>query len=322
MGRLFREQKSHMIVASLPQSSLRLIAIIGSLAFTTLLVSLPASAVTLDRVAAIVNGEAISLLALQQAEAQFRSTGQSASREAILNGLIEKTLVKQRAKAASIQVPPEQVEAAVADIMRNNGLTSLAELEDALAQDGKTLTQLRGELRDRLTQIQLVQRQVQSQVQLTDEAIRAYYDAHPAQFSEAGQIHLIQMRGDGTSPPPVVEQITDRASFDAAQTALASTPDVSVDDVGWIARADFAPTLADLLFDTPVGSTTPVVNLPGSWAVFLVDEATPPVILPFEDAREMVEVKAGDAAAQAYLHTWLDGLKRSAYIEIKPLPTP
>jgi len=161
-----------------------------------------------------------------------------------------------------------------------------------------------------------------------EDALRAFYDAHPAMFTEPerrwGQyIHVDAARllkelapdeatlraaydsnvAAYTTPATrTLDQLTypDHATADAAVASLASG-DASFEslaekaglapgqsDLGTITHDDLPATAADLVFAATEPGIVGPVELPAGFAVYRVRETTPPSTTPFEDVREQI----------------------------------
>src|SRR5437762_177473 len=122
----------------------------------------------LDRVAAIVND---GVVLESELDAQVHVIGerlrqqklelppQNVLRQQVLERLVLQEIQMQRANRAGIKVSDEQVNSALQDVARRNGLT-LSQLPDALTQQGEDYAAYREDLRREITLSLLRQRDV------------------------------------------------------------------------------------------------------------------------------------------------------------------
>src|SRR5205085_34539 len=108
----------------------------------------------LDRVAAIVND---GVVLSSELDAQVQVIGER---------LRQQEIQMQRANRAGIKVSDEQVNSALQDVARRNGLT-LSQLPDALAQQGEDYAAYREDLRREITLSLLRQRDVLQRISVT-----------------------------------------------------------------------------------------------------------------------------------------------------------
>jgi peptidyl-prolyl cis-trans isomerase SurA len=183
-------------------------------AFATLVLALLASAparaqeeappAVLDEPVVQVNNDVIMLSMLKRENAEFRDilikqkgmTAEQADAEVqkrqpeIIFNLINEALLMQKGK--DMPHLPEEVEAEVnREVLRvaaNAGLHSLEDLENALRQEGMSLSDIKDTLRRQYMKQAVLQREVDSRVYygLTDKELRDYYNANRNKFVSVG----------------------------------------------------------------------------------------------------------------------------------------
>ncbi|HSG04976.1 MAG TPA: SurA N-terminal domain-containing protein, partial [Nitrospiria bacterium] len=125
---------------------------------------------TVDRIIAIVNGEALTYSELDMAVRQARIgllgfspdesdlEGELFERN-VLSRLIDQTIQLQMARKGGISVEPREIDLALEDVMKNNGMTSNDQLKAAIGKEGLTLDQYRESLREQISIIKLMNRE-------------------------------------------------------------------------------------------------------------------------------------------------------------------
>ena len=138
----------------------------------------PAVAKTVDRIAAIVNDDIITTVQLQE---RLKKSGgnpsDSAQQKQLLDSMIADLLMQQRAQDIGIEVSAEDIEQAIKDIETKNNI-SRDQLEQALIAQGLTLERYRDQLRDQILRYKLMGHEVQSKVDITRQEVRDYYQQH------------------------------------------------------------------------------------------------------------------------------------------------
>lgn len=303
----------------------------------------PARAEVIDRVAAAVGAEAISESEVDEAWASVQAAPSApasapASREEVLARLVDVRVQLEKAREAGLEARPEDVDEALKHIMADNGVHSLDELGAALAREGRTLEDLRRDVRDQITVLRLVQREVTAKLHVPTDELRAYYDAHPERFATGRSVHVRQIafatgglaESEAAKAVRGMEalrgELTGRDAFRQAEQRLAGTPGVATGDAGNLAEAEVRPELARVLFALEPGQVSPPVALPNGVAVFLVESKDPGVPLPFDQALPDVRRAVTERESMARGAEWLLRLRREAYIEVKaerpPEPEP
>jgi peptidyl-prolyl cis-trans isomerase SurA len=133
----------------------------------------------LDRVVAVVNGEAIMQSQLEDRLAQARSQlagrdietpSEQEMREQILERMIIEEIQLQRAREAGLSVDDTELNSQVRTIAQSNGMT-LEQFADALEADGLSLEVVREEVRREMLLRELQQRQVGNRVSLNEREV-------------------------------------------------------------------------------------------------------------------------------------------------------
>lgn len=293
--------------------------------------TVPAGAEVIDRVAAAVGGEAIARSAVDDAwEAlQAGAPGAPPTREALLGRMVDVRVQLQRAHELGLEARSEDVEDALSHIMADNGIPNLQGLSDALAREGRTLEDLRREVRDQISVMRLVQREVTSKVKLSDADLKAYYDAHRADFATGRSVRVRQivfltrglgeddLRKVGEAMGALRQGLTGPESFRQAEERLKDTPGVVTGEAGVLAEEDLRPELARVLMALAPGQVSPPLPLPNGLAVFLVEARTEGAPAPFKDVVDDVRRAATEERTQAAGREWLAQLKRESFIQVK-----
>lgn len=295
-----------------------------------------AEAVVLDRVVAVVNGEAVTRSEL---EARWRETranpelrNEFRTREVLLSRLIEMRLERQRARELGLSVAPGDVDREVHRIMADNGIGSLEELKTLLAREGTTLEAVRKDLEERIMAEQLMWREVRSRVRVSEAEVRRYYEAHQDELSDPPSFRLRQIlfslsglsEGERAEAEAAIarvrEQAHDRDSFLAAESSLAGTPGVKAGPAGEFRLDELSPELAKPLSGLKEGEVSPALNLRGGTvALFLLDRLVQPPPPAYEAAAPLIRERLGMQKMGQARSEWMDQLRRNAHIEIREL---
>lgn len=300
------------------------------------LLALPtgAGAEVIDRVAAVVGGQAIPLSELDARWRELQAhpqPGGPETREELLNRLIDVRVQLNRARELGVEADPRDVEDALHRLMEGNGIPSLDALDRALAEEGRTVEDLRRELADQLTRMRLIQREVTASLRISDETLRRYYEAHRSDFARDREVRLRQIvfsttgladaeRDDVVAGVEALRgQLTDRASFRAAERRLADSPGVIAGEAGTFGAQDLRPELAGVLLGLKTGEISPPLPLPAGMGIFLVEEVIPGTPEPFTEVLPQVRERVVTEMTDARLPEWLGELKRNTHIQVRQI---
>ena len=242
----------------------------------------PSPVVTVDRVIAIVNDEAVTQYELDEArrvvqqqlkQQKVQSPPADVLDKQVLERLITQRALLQQAKEDGVKIDDSQVERAIQRIATENKL-SAEEFRKVLAQENIPYTKYRDDIRNEMVVQRLREREVDSKVQVSDAEVDQYLATLKAQ--NAGETeyriaHILVMVPEQAS----AEQIENRrqraeealrsirsgadfaqiaASFSDANDALQGG------NLGWRSGARLPTVFADTVREQKVGTVSGVLR--------------------------------------------------------------
>ncbi|MGA2850325.1 MAG: SurA N-terminal domain-containing protein [Terracidiphilus sp.] len=109
----------------------------------------------------------------------------------ILQGLIQDEILQQRAAQFNLTASDEDVNAKITEM---KAPYTQDEFDRSLQQHNQTLDDLKREVRRQLTTTKLLNKEIESKINITDAEISAYYNAHKAEFNYIEpKYHLAQI---------------------------------------------------------------------------------------------------------------------------------
>lgn len=139
-------------------------------------------------VLATVNGKQILAAELDRAYKQSLDPGapppskqeEAIKRLAILNSLIQDEILQQRAGKLNLIATDEEVDAKLTDL---KAPYTQEEFDRQLKERNQTLEDLRRDIRHQLTENKLMNKEIESKINITDSEISDYYNAHKSEFN-------------------------------------------------------------------------------------------------------------------------------------------
>jgi peptidyl-prolyl cis-trans isomerase C/foldase protein PrsA len=235
---------------------------------------------------------------------------------AVLDALIDRTIVVQRAKTSGMSVSEAEVQRAtdeLADDTRKSG-TSWGE---HLARAGLNPEQLSDETRERLLAEKYVAEQTRAE-RASPAEIRAWYDTHKAEFEDPEAVHCLQIAvRTPEEAKSVLDQLRAGAAFDKVARQAGISPDArNGGDLGWFSKGTMPKVFDDTCFSLPAGKLSGVVASPYGYHVFKVLGRRAPRTRKFEEVKAEVERRAtAEKRAQAERQL-LQQLRSGAEIKI------
>ena len=152
-----------------------------------MLFSAPAAAKVVERIVAVVGNEIVLLSELEDRvrpmmrqlnqikDKTMRAQRLDEVRRQMLDMMIDEKLIALQGTRLKLNVEDKDLERAVADVMSKNNLTR-KELEEALAQEGKTITGYKQQiLKPQLMRLRVLNVAVRSRVSVSQDEIKALY---------------------------------------------------------------------------------------------------------------------------------------------------
>jgi peptidyl-prolyl cis-trans isomerase C/foldase protein PrsA len=277
--------------------------------------------------AAVVNGAPIPVTRLQQELDRVRrgENGEKASTapadlprlgRALLDALIDRTIVVQRAKAAGIQVSEAEVQRAT-DAMVDEARLGGEPFNQRLTRGGQTAEGLSDEMRERLLAGKYVAEQTRGE-RVSPAEVRAYFDQHHAEFEEPEGVHCLQVVvRTPDEAKSVLDQLRKGTPFDELARQHSTSPDGRRGgDLGWFPRGTMPKVFDENCFSLGNGKISGVVASPYGYHVFKVLGRRAARAKSFKEAQAEAERHAtADKRANAERQL-LQQLRSSAEVKI------
>jgi len=276
--------------------------------------------------AAVVNGAPIPVAQVQRELDRMRRGEEGEAKvaaqevphlaRALLDGMIDRTVILQRAKASGVQVSEAEVQRAtdaLADESRKGG----AAFNDQLAKAGQTQEALADETRDRLLAAKFVAEQTGKERATPVEA-RAWFDQHRAEFEEPEQVHCLQIAArTPEEAKSALDQVRAGAAFDKVARQVSTSPDGRAGgDLGWFARGTMPKVFDDVCFSLGTGKFSGVVASPYGYHVFKVLGRRPAKAHGFKEVQAEAERRATAEKRAEAERQLLKQLRSSAEVKI------
>ena len=131
----------------------------------------------------------------------------------ILHTLIEDEILQQRAAKLNLVATDEEVDAKLTDM---KALATKEEFDQQLKEKNLTLDDVRRDIRRTLTKSKLVNKEIESKVNITDAEISSYYNAHKSDFNLIEpQYHLARIIVTSEPSQQVTNLQNNKATSDA-----------------------------------------------------------------------------------------------------------
>ena len=281
-----------------------------------------------DRIAAIVNSDLIMLsevrreLAPERERLEKHYRGEELSRrlqmaEAMaLTTMIERRLQLQEAKARSVEVGDQEVKQAVKQLIQQG---EKIDDKDPVSTNS---------VRDQLTLLKVVDREVRSGVMVADPEMKRYYQEHRDRFALPEEYTLSQILIKPRSPDEVADArakgrevtalLKQGESFEDLALRYSDGPTASRGGrLGLVRQGELLPAIERGVSNLVPGGISDIIESPEGLHIVRLDDKKPKQFRPFEEVRQEIQALVFQQKSEDMFQSWLADLKNKAYIEIK-----
>lgn len=289
-----------------------------------------------DRVIASVDGNPVTLGDLRT----FAATNHIAlpdpgdpnapSTKAALKGLISEKMLESEIKKYQGQVSEDQVNSYITDFEHQAGLTD-AQLHQELQAQGVTYKQFREHARMQIEKMMMVNKAVREKINITPAQIKAYYDAHPAEFmvkKERFKLSQILIALPPNPTPAQVDAAQKKADMvrklaangaDFAALARKYSDDDSASqggELGYFSPGEVLDPIQNAVEKMQVGQISEPIRTVHGFHILELEEHEKPGVKPLSEVSAQIQNKLMAADAQREFTKWVEtDLVKQHYVE-------
>jgi peptidyl-prolyl cis-trans isomerase SurA len=298
---------------------------------------LPAQAITVSRIAAVVNDEIITThqldLAVQSQLTKLEKRPSPAQvgalRKQLLSRLIEETLVQQRIRELNLSVNEEEVETAILDVQKQNNLTR-EDLANAVLAQGLTMEQYEENLRKQILRYKLLGEEVRSKVDVSEREVREYYRAHLDEYRSAPKTVLsalvfpvpekagaVERDGIRQVARQAMSRLRQGEALDQVAESYMTDYGASASRLGSFSDGELDPQFVESIQGVEPGGLGTLIEKETSLLILQVDEQELGGLRQFEAVQFEIYQTIADQKTDAKIKQWTQGLKQKAFIDIR-----
>ena len=290
--------------------------------------SLLSAAQVEDRIVAIVNSDLIMLSEMKRELAPERERIQKEYRGDVLarrlktaeymalTSMIERKLQLQEAKVRGVEVADQEVRQAVQQ-MKQQGET-IDETNQANMKN----------VREQLTLLKVVDREVRSGVMVADSDMKRYFQEHRDRFALPEEYTLSQILIRSRSPDDtadarekvreVMALLKRGESFEDLALRFSDGPSASRGGrLGLVRQGELLPGIERAIANLVPGGISDMIETPEGFHIVRLEDKQPKQFRPYEEVRVEIQGLVFQQKSEDVFQAWLADLKNKAYIEIK-----
>ena len=248
----------------------------------------------------------------------------------LLRGLIDQSLMVQRAKDMGISVESDLVKR-LDDVRKQNNMNSIEELEKAVEGSGLPWEDYKTQIRNGMLTQEVIRREVGSHINIPNEEVKTYYDAHSQEFTRPEQVVLTEifLSTEGKSPEEMesvqkkTEDLRNRVVKGDDFNEIAkrySEGSTAKDggDLGTFQRGQLSPQLEAIVFKMEKNQITDVIQTKTGFEVLKVENHFQAGLQPLDKVENEVMNKLYMEKMQPSMRTYLGELREESYVMVKP----
>ena len=319
------------------------IGLAGKIAVGLTLVLVSAVVVAADKKApgdrvAVVNGTIITrgefdrvrdyeLRRAAQSGQQIPEAQMAKVENSILDSLIVGELLFQESKKKGIQVTPETVTEQFVAIKKR--FPSEAEFNKTLQENNMTESKIKADIQRDMAIQQLIDKEVDQKVKITDEESKTFYDTNPQFFQQPERVkasHILIKVDEGAPAEKKaearkkIEEIQQKVQKGEDFAALAKTYSEGPSapkggDLGSFGRGQMVKPFEDTAFSLKPNETSDIVETKFGYHLIKVVDKQPAKKIAYADAKDRINKRLKDQKLRTEHKLYFDKLKKDAKIE-------
>jgi peptidyl-prolyl cis-trans isomerase SurA len=303
-----------------------------------------------DKIAAVV-GDDIILLSevMEQAEPvirQMEQAGQEAGGslmegrqqsqiksqiEEILNGMIDDAIFEREAREMKITVTQEELDMAVENMAKENGI-DVPTFKRAIKAQGMDYLTYRNRLRSQLMKFKILNMRVRSRVKISEAEARQHYNDQVRDIRATGTYegaHILFRAPLGASAQvaakakrkaeAVLERLKKGESF--ADIARAESDDAATapggGSLGTLHPGIIPPVLERAFFDLEVGEVAGPIRTPAGFHIIRLNAREDLGIMPFAKVKDKIVQRLQEEEMERQSNIWLKELRSRIFIDVR-----
>jgi parvulin-like peptidyl-prolyl isomerase len=246
----------------------------------------------------------------------------------ILDNLIDRELLLQRAKSLKMAVPPQQVDTQMQQLVQR--FPSKEAFEQALTAQNFTMDALKKDVEGQLLRQQLVKKEVLDKVNVSARDVQTFYDQHKDKYIEEEQVrarHILIRVPQEVSPTDdaklksKADNALKRAKTGEDFAALAKelSDDGSKEnggDLGFFPRGRMVAPFEEAVFALQPGQISEIVRTQFGYHIIKAEERKTGKALAFDEAKAQAQDDLTREQTYERYQKYVAGLRSKAKVEV------
>ena len=303
-----------------------------------LMFSIPVSAKTLDRIAAKVGGEIITLSSvIEKSQVEIGRSVRAGKKDIprpeeimpkILDLLIDDKLQVLRAKKLGLSVDDASIKKALDEIYTNNNLTE-EKLANMLQAENSSIDIYKETIKQQILIQKVVGYEVMNRLTVSNRALKKYYRVNQKEFWSPGKVHarhILFILDEELSPldrqlkkdkaKMVLRKIRKGKKFE--ELAELHSEDISANtggDLGFLEKGQMVPEFEKAAFSLRKGEVSDIIQTPFGFHIIKVEEVVPGNTKTFDEVKGSIESILRREKGTKDFEKWMAELRAETFVE-------
>ncbi|MCT4533842.1 peptidyl-prolyl cis-trans isomerase [Halodesulfovibrio sp.] len=284
-----------------------------------------------NKIAAVVNGEIVTLYDLKQlAIPELKKAGVLGSKYAdspkvksilssVLENIVTEKLFLQDAERRGITVDEAEIENELRKLAQQRGLT-LAKAKEQIIKDGLTVDSVKERVRASIIRQRLLGLMVGRKVVITKEEVERFYEKNKAEFAADGKIELsLLIFGDDSNVSDVRSELAaGKISFEEAVQKYSVGPGKEQGGyLGELGVKDISPQMMAAVDTMEDGAVSNVLSLGSNKALIKLHSKTKGSLRPLDEVAQEIEAKLRAPRLEASFKEYAEKLRNNAVVDVR-----
>jgi parvulin-like peptidyl-prolyl isomerase len=298
----------------------------------------------IDEIVAKVNGDIITRGELEhtrkQLDAELRQQGIGAGalpaaiaekEKDLLRDRVDQLLLIQKAKDLNINVDPE-LSKYMAEIQKEYKISDPDKFHDFVREKtGMSYEDFRNETKNSMLTQRVIRQEVGGKLSPKREEIQKYYDAHKTEFVREERAFLREILVSTEGKDAAGQAAAEKKAKDLvarakkgerfAEMARDNSDAVTAKqfgDLGGFKKGELNKTIEDMIWDKPKGFVSDPLKVDSGYLILKVDEHQKQGQAELAEVENEITERLAGPQMQPKVREYLTGLRKTAFLEIKP----
>ncbi len=246
-----------------------------------------------------------------------------------LDRYIERLLLYRKAIKLGLQVDEKEIDTKIERIKKKYG--SPEEFNRLLKESGETYSEFRERVKQQLIALSFAnqkRREFEKEITISEPDILKYYNEHPEEFSHPQRTLVRRIFLSASKNPAeretvkkriyeIYEQIQKGADFKELAGTISEGPEAEQNGlIGWVSKGDLVPELEEFVDKAAPGEISKPIETEWGFHILKVEEKQEAGVIPYEQARLLIEPKLKENYVNERYQKWINELKKEARIRV------